>query len=298
MKTTKKKFDFPYAIRSFVGYLEGTEKSLNTVKNYRLDLLAFQDFLKDHHGPKPKALDQIEASDLELYHQHLRKLGLKTNTRRRKLMTLRKFLSYLAGRKKLGQDLGKTLPTPYKLERIPVTVPAGELLKSICSLPEETEFELRNRVMFRTLLETGCLISEAAKIQWADWRAPREREAMASLEFTGKSARRVSVSAELYEWVQELKKRQKGDSSWVFHGFNKFGSMGHAISPRGIEILVKAHAATLGFPDIIPRTFRHSAVLGWFQQGMTEQQIQDRLGLKSDYAFRGYAALRQTAPAR
>ena len=286
----QKKLEFPYAIRSFIGYLEGTEKSLHTIKNYRLDLLAFQDFLQNHLAPKPKALDQVEADDLELYHQYLKSLGLKNNTRRRKLMTLRGFLSYLAGRKKLGSDLGKTLPTPYKLERIPVTVSAPDLLKAIRELPKGTELDLRNRILFRTLLETGCLISEAAKIRWEDWHAPRGGSA--TLEFTGKNARRVSVSAELYDWVQELKKYRKGEDSWVFHGFNKFGSLGNAISSRGIEVLVKAYASKLGFPDIIPRTFRHSAVLGWFQEGMSEEAIQQRLGLKSDYAFRGYAALR------
>jgi hypothetical protein len=58
--------------------------------------------------------------------------------------------------------------------------------------------------------------------------------------------------------------------------------------------LVKAYAAKLGFPEIVPRTIRHSAVMGWFQQGMTEEEIQRRLGLKSAYAFRAYEALRSS----
>jgi site-specific recombinase XerD len=292
VKKAKKKLDFPYAIRSFIGYLEGTEKSLHTIKNYRLDLLAFQDFLQTGLGSKPKPLEQVQADDLELYHQHLKKLGLKTNTRRRKLMTLRRFLSYLAGRKKLSQDLGKTLPTPYKIERIPLVHPAAELLSAVQALSSETEFEQRNRILIRTLLETGCLISEAAKVRWDDWRTGKENQFF--LEFAGKSPRRVPISPELYEWVQSLKKRRTGDSPWVFRGFNKFGAVGQAISPRGIELLVKAYAPKLGFGEIVPRTLRHSAVVGWFRQGMGEQEIRERLGLKSDYAFRAYAALKDT----
>jgi site-specific recombinase XerD len=283
--TAKKRIEFPSALRSFVGYLEGTEKSLLTIKNYRLDLLAFQDFLVNHLGPKPKSLDQISADDLDRYHQYLKSLGLKTNTRRRKLMTLRRFLSFMANRKKLTLDLGKTLPTPYKLERIPVTVPAAVLLKSIRSLPTETDLDFRNRVLFRTLLETGCLISESSRIRWEDWHPT-------SLEITGKRPRSVPVSAELYEWTQELKARKKADLPWVFQGFNKFGSLGEPISSRGIEILVKSYAGALGFPDLVPRTFRHSAVLGWFQERVTQDEIQRRLGLKSAYAFRAFASLR------
>jgi site-specific recombinase XerD len=288
----KKKIDFPYAIRSFLGYLEGTEKSLHTIKNYRLDLLSFQSFLEAYRGPR--SLAELTADDLEHYHAHMRSHGLKTNTRRRRLMTLRRFLSYLALRKKLPIDLGKTLPTPYKLERIPVTVPASELLRAIRAYPGGSELSLRNRTLCRTLLETGCLISEAAKIRWNDWSEPKAGSAW--VEITGKNSRRVSVSDELHEWVHELKKlngSSKAAATWVFQGFNKFGSQGNGISPRGIEVLVKSCAAQLGFPDLIPRTFRHSAVLGWFQQGMSEKEIQTRLGLKSDYAFRAFSALRK-----
>src|SRR6185437_383437 len=160
---------FPKALKSFMGYLEGTGKSAHTIKNYRLDLLAFQDFIENHLAREPKALYEIGAADLERYHQFMKAQGLKNNTRRRKLMTLRKFLSYLAGRKKLSrgmESLGKTLPTPYKLERIPATIPASDLATAIAALPAVTALDLRNRAILRTLLETGCLISEAAKLRW------------------------------------------------------------------------------------------------------------------------------------
>jgi site-specific recombinase XerD len=314
--------DFPYAIRSFLGYLEGTQKALHTIKNYRLDLLAFQSFLLES-GSK-KSLDAIDASDLESYQNHLRGLGLKTNTRRRKLMTLRKFLSYLAGRKKIPVDLGRKLPTPHKMERIPVTVSATVLLQAIEKLPQDTELDMRNRALLWTLLETGCLISEAAKVRFEDFHSLKNESKSslksdaksdlknnlkgdlksdlksdsknnttgdtATLEFHGKNARSIAITANLYHAIQSLKQKRKGDSPWIFLGFNKFGSLGAAISPRGIELLVKAYASKLGFPEIVPRTFRHSIVLSWLQNGFTEASIQQRLGLKSAYAFRAFAS--------
>jgi site-specific recombinase XerD len=290
-----KPMDFPAAIKSFVGYLEGTEKSLHTIKNYKLDLQAFQNFLREKYST-PKALTQIDAVDLEHYQDHLKSLGLKTNTRRRKLMTLRKFLSFLAGRKKLSIDLGRGLLTPHKLEKIPTTVPAAELLQAIDKLPRGTEIEMRNRALLWTLLETGCLISEAAKIRYNDWSAGgASSSGQAWLEFHGKSPRKVAISSELFSVIKELEKNRKGDSPWVFHGFNKFGALGAAISPRGIEILVKSYADKLGFPDIVPRTFRHSIVLEWLNKGFTEESIQQRLGLKSAYAFRAFRAIEANA---
>jgi len=285
-RSKKSSIDFPYAIRSFLGYLEGTQKSLHTIKNYRLDLLAFQSFLVES-GSK-KSLDGIDSNDLESYQNHLRALGLKTNTRRRKLMTLRKFLSYLAGRKKIPVDLGRKLPTPHKMERIPVTVSATALLQAIEKLPQETELDMRNRALLWVLLETGCLISEAAKVRFEDFHSQKADTAM--LEFHGKNTRSIGITGDLYRAIQALKQKRKGESPWVFLGFNKFGSLGAAISPRGIELLVKAYASQLGFPEIVPRTFRHSIVLSWLQNGFTESAIQQRLGLKSAYAFRAFAS--------
>jgi site-specific recombinase XerD len=280
----KSPLDFPYAIKSFMGYLDGTQKSIHTIKNYKLDLLSFQNFLQEQSKPShTKRLADIDADDLESYQNHLRAHGLKTNTRRRKLMTLRKFLSYLHGRKKLPIDFGRSLPTPHKLEKFPLTVSASGLLQAIEKLPKDTELDFRNRALLWTLLETGCLISEAAKIRFDDWSS-------GSLEFHGKSPRKIPISPELFQIVQELKQKRRGDSAWLFHGFNKFGALGSPISSRGIEILVKSYATRLGYPEIVPRTFRHSIIVEWLKREITQDEIQRRLGLKSAYAFRSYRA--------
>ena len=92
---------FSAGLKSFLGYLEGTGKSLHTIKSYRLDLHAFHAFLERQAGGKPVALDRLEPADVDRFHDHLRELGLKNNTRRRQLLTVRRFLSYLVNRKKL-----------------------------------------------------------------------------------------------------------------------------------------------------------------------------------------------------
>ena len=93
------------AIKSFVGFLEGTHKSLHTIESYRSDLTTFRKFLEDGMAPQPVALHELQSSDLVKYHEYLRLLHLKTNTRRRKLLTVRKFFRYLTVRKKLAIDI-------------------------------------------------------------------------------------------------------------------------------------------------------------------------------------------------
>src|SRR4051812_22146947 len=104
-KTRRNPIHFPYAIRNFVGYLEGTKKAAHTIKNYRLDIEAFQDFIFQEYLGKPITLEQMSRADLERYRDFLKEKGFKTNTRRRKLLTVTQFLNYLSKRKKLGPEM-------------------------------------------------------------------------------------------------------------------------------------------------------------------------------------------------
>lgn len=285
----KKPLEFAYAFRSFIGYLEGSGKAAHTIKNYRGDLLSFQHFLQKGLGSVPVSLSKVTRQDLEKYHDYLKAEGLKNNTRRRRILTIRRLLRYLTQRNRIAIDVGRKLPAPHKIERIPLTVPWEELIDAIRALPSDTLILARNQALLWTLAETGCLVSEAARLRFEQWSALQGVTAgPASLSLSGKSLRNLPVSQELYSLIKSLEQRSDPKNPWLFLGFNKFGSLGSPITPRGIELLVKAYAERLGFPELTPRTFRHSVVLHWHLSGLSREQIRTRLGLKTDYAFRVY----------
>jgi site-specific recombinase XerD len=193
----------------------------------------------------------------------------------------------------LPEELGGKVPTPHKIERVPLTLPSESLIEKIRALPHETPLDERNRVLLWTLAESGCQVSEVALLRYDQCQGRQ-------LRFEGKAAREIPVSSELCEAIQELKLRMKAkpgardQEQWVFVGFNKFGSLGGAISSRGVELLVRHYATALagkGGEKLTPRTFRHSAVLRWYREGCTREEIQRRLGLKTAYAFRSYEPL-------
>jgi site-specific recombinase XerD len=282
---------FGKALKSFMGYLEGTEKAAHTIKNYRLDILSFHDFLVDKKGMSPR-VETLSAADLERYHDELKALGHKTNTRRRKLLTAHRFLRYLSKRNQLSTEIPTKLLTPHKIERIPLTIVRAELLKNIEALPVATPIDLRNRALLRLLAETGCLVSEVALLKFENLRG---RE----LSIPGKAARKLSISESLEQDFKKLEgelngMRRKGTQSFIFFGYNRHGPLGEPISSRGIELLVRFYSTRLLNENelkLTPRIFRHSAVLAWFQEGLTQEEIQRRLGLKTAYAFRTFAPL-------
>lgn len=290
-KIEKKKLNFAQAIQSFVGYLEGTQKSHHTIKSYTLDLLAFRDFIEQEYSGKLIRPADLSPADLTRYRQFLQKKGQKTNTRRRKILTVSQFLAYLSKRNKIPTDLPKKIPAPHKIERIPYTVSSQELLELIKKLPAQTPIEARNRALLWVLAETGCQVSEVVEFKFEQWK--QTSESFGQVEILGKSPRLIPVSAELIQAVLALQEDQikSGEDQWIFQGFNKFGSLGGPISPRGVELLVKAYGPRLGYPNLTPRTFRHSVILQWFSDGLPQKEVQARLGLRTTYAFRSYETL-------
>lgn len=289
----KKEIHFPYAIRSFLGYLEGTQKSAHTIKNYQLDLLSFQKYLEQTEGTELtfslSLLENLVQNDLTRYHDFLMQKGLKSNTRRRKLLTIQKFLHYLVKRNKLTDELPRKILTPIKVERVPYTVDFGQLLAHIQSLPQATRLDQRNRLLLWTLAETGCLVNEISLLKFFHFS---ETGRYFQLEIPGKAKRTLSISKELYLAVIEFQIQEKKDShTSIFLGFNKFGSLGGPISPRGVELLVKQFSHQFGLGEFTPRTFRHSRVLAWFKENLPREEIQKRLGLKTAYAFRTFEPL-------
>lgn len=274
------------ALKSFIGHLEGTGKAAHTIDSYRLDLLRFEEFLRgEGNKPAEVRVDRISRKDLERYHEHLKLEGQKTNTRRRKLMTVRKLMTYLASRKRIEIDVAKKLPAPAKIERIPFTVDSGKLIEAIRGLETGTPILARNRALLWLLAETGCSVAEAAALRWKETDLEARR-----VEFLGKSQRTLSISAGLANALGEVVGSAKPHEP-CFRGFNRFGSLGGAITPRGIELLVKSYEPKLGLGSLTPRSFRHSIVVHWYREGTSESEIQKRLGLKTAYSFRVYAPI-------
>ena len=283
-KSAPKKLELALALRSFRGYLVGSGKALNTLESYDSDLVSFQEFLETGLSATRVSLSKITLHDVEQYHDWLKLRGLKSNTRRRKILTLRRLLSHLTQRKKISIDIGRKLPAPEKIEKPPFTVSTVTLLRSIHALPTATETSPtsgRNRILLWVLAETGCQVSEVCRLKIENF------DPAGFVLLTGKSERVVPVSKGLGAAVLAI----KTTSAWLFTGHNKFGSLGSPISSRGVEMIVRDYSKRLGLGEMTPRTFRHSAVLHWHQEGLDKAAIQKRLGLKTDYAFRIYEPL-------
>src|SRR3990167_5407808 len=97
-------------MKSYLGFLQGTGKAFLTVSSYRGDLEVFKNFLMKY------SLDfyEIKARDFAIYEQFLRNEGMRTNTRRRKLITAKALYRYAFTRKYITSSPAKFLKTPQR----------------------------------------------------------------------------------------------------------------------------------------------------------------------------------------
>lgn len=282
---------FAYALKSFTGFLEGTGKSKLTIESYLRDLQTFRGFLENRFGAQDISLKRLQTSDLDSYQDYLKASGLKANTRRRKVLTVRRLFTYLTKRNRLSVNVSHNLPAPTKVERIPQTFDYHDLGVKIRALPESAALEIRNKALLWLLWESGAAVREVCPLEFS---AIETHAAGFAIAMGLRDRRSVPISTELRALFQKLFDVSVSER-WMFMGFNKAGPLGGAITARGVELLVKAYGVKLEIPTLTPRGIRHSTVTHWLKRGDSEDDVQARLGLKSDYAFRVYRPLVRAA---
>ncbi len=282
------------AMKSFLGFLAGTGKAAHTIRCYTIDLVEFDEYLTTKVRPRFH-LSNLEPRHLEGFQAHLKRSGLKTNTRRRKLMTVRKFLTYLKKRKKISVDLAPRVIAPDRLERVPKTFSYELLVSRVAALPDTGEFEVRNRALLGTLIETACQVSELCRLRFRDFSLGVGRGPV--VQIPGKAGRELPLSPALFETVQKLfrtiasRKSGAAIGDFVFNGHTRAGAFEGPITPRGIEVFVREFSRKADLPGLTPRRIRQTRTLQWFREGKTQNEIQKLLGLRTAYAFKVFQPL-------
>jgi len=169
------------AIESFFRDMQNANRSPHTLRVYKTDLRAFQEFYQG-------SIDGITAEILRDFFTQF--IELRPATRARKQASLSSFLSWA-----LRQEFIQTNPL-LKLDRVKVIPPPPRALsrknieKILKAIPRD---ELRDLLLFRLLFETGLRISEALSLYVEDVDLTPDDE---RLSITGKGGSRRTVLLE------------------------------------------------------------------------------------------------------
>lgn len=261
----------------FLEYLRVVKQaSEHTLRNYRLDLEAFQEFAGE------TSLERVDKRTIRGYLAHLNEKQAKRRTVLRRLSSLRSFFKYLLKENRLTTNpldeieapkLEKTLPSPLSYESI----------ERLFAGPDtETYLGFRDRTIMELFYSSGLRISELVGLNRRDVdlsaRAVR-------VQGKGKKERIVPITAGAATWIEKYlnhhsrqidtdEHKAERDPDAIF--LNKWGDR---LTARSIDRHFKSYLLKSGLAaKVTPHTIRHTIATHWLEKGMDLKTIQTLLG--------------------
>ena len=272
------------SIRSFLSYLEFQRNySPHTIKNYRRDLLEFDDYLtRDGKGRPvdPAEIDHITIRDF-LSHLHQRKNAKSSIAR--KLAAIRSFYRFLYSQGKVGSNPARLVRNPRLPDRKPRFLSLGEV-ETILRLPDaNTDRGVRDRAILELLYASGLRVSELVQANVEDLSLDRR---LVKVYGKGKRERLVPFGGKAEKALRgyltrrrSLLRRQKSAPEPNAHFLNLRGGRLSARSiERNLQHYMKKSALLL---NVHPHLFRHSFATHLLNNGADLRCIQELLGHKS-----------------
>ena len=272
------------SIRSFMDYLEFQKNySPHTIKNYRRDLLEFDNYLtrdgKD--GPvDPTRIDHISIRDF-LSHLHQRKNAKSSIAR--KLAAIRSFYRFLYRQGQVGSNPARLVRNPRLPDRKPRFLSLNQV-ETILELPDnDTDRGVRDRAILELLYASGLRISELVQANTEDLSLDQR---LVKVYGKGKKERLVPFGSKAEKALRGylarrriLLRRQKSAHEPNALFLNLRGSRLSARSiERNLQQYMKKSALLL---NVHPHLFRHSFATHLLNNGADLRCIQELLGHKN-----------------
>lgn len=287
-----------------------------TISNYARDLV---ELITMSRALSTNPGDEAEASTPDfttLKHAHIRKFaaqlharGISARSIARKLSAWRGFFSWLAEQVSLASNPVEGIRAPKRGKPLPKALNADDAIRLVAtSSPfnaHTTTFAACNQAMFELLYSSGLRVSELSGIDVrytsetghvsAGWMVWEEAE----VRVTGKGGKQRSVPVgqpalrAIKNWLALRDTLIKADATKLGNMVALFLSeRGSRISPRLIQLRLKAHAQALGIATAVhPHVLRHSFASHVLQSSGDLRAVQELLGHTSIASTQVYTSL-------
>jgi integrase/recombinase XerC len=296
--------------RSFIhGYLDSLKRqrklSSHTLSGYGRDLAELLMLIDTLGG---------NAELVSVTHFHIRKFaaqlhakGLNPRSIARKLSSWRGFFDWLSEQAALPLNPVAGVKPPKRAKPLPKALSADDAVQLVSQTRPDKDpdsaSETCNRAMFELLYSSGLRVSELVGLDvrylqieghtssgWIDFAA-------GEVTVTGKGSKMRSVPIgepairALKDWLAirpTLLKSDGGDGHFALF----INHRGKRISPRQVQLRLKAHAQALGIPvNVHPHVLRHSFASHVLQSSGDLRAVQEMLGHASIAATQVYTSL-------
>jgi site-specific recombinase XerD len=278
----------------FATFINANDFSANTRRAMIQDVRKFALWFAEANS-EPFVVGRVTTRDISDFRDHLRRdRGQAVNTVNRCLVTLRRFLSWLADEGHVSANVAK----PVKELRRQQLAPQGLERPQVRRLLREVELrgDLRAAAIFNSFLYTGCRIGDLVGLDLQDLMIAERSGTAVFQHGKGNKQRSVPLPLAARRTLQTyLETRPPVDSTKVF-----VGERG-PLTDRGVRCLFDKYSLFCGFkiyPHLLRHTFAHqfladnendlvslAQILGHENLNTTKryvQRTQDELGEASD----------------
>ncbi len=257
-------------IKDFFNYLQYEKLyTVDTIKNYTIDLNQFKDFF----GLKKIKISKCDKDDIENFFIELHKLGLSSKSLARKASTLRSFYSFLLKTSVIHSTPMSGIKTPKISQKLP-NILSIEDVNTLCNITESSTAAIRDKAVIELMYSSALRLSELTQLN------------IDSVESTAKYVRVVgkgkkerilplgtqAVSA-INFWINKrLDFNPTSDALFI----NKFGGR---LSNRSIQTRINFWVKKQGLNcKISPHTLRHSCATHLLEASGDLRAVQEFLG--------------------
>ena len=268
----------------YMPYRNFAERSRVEYQNDLEDLIQFLDQLAI------KEVKAIGLPQLERYLAELDGRGIAGSTRKRKVVSIRSFLSFLYQDQYINTNLAKQLIPPFSEAKSPRYLTKSEyerLLRACAHNP-------RDFALVQLLLQIGIKLSELTQLALSDVELPSvispEKKDAGYLHLRGSERRKGRIVPLNYKAcvaiVSYLTRQPRTTVPALF--INRFGEQ---ITPRGVEKIVNKYLNKASIMNANVQSLRHTFGVYQITQGTDIKTIQNVMGYEDPRSITIYVSL-------
>jgi site-specific recombinase XerD len=277
----------------FVAELRGRGRAPKTIGSYRSDWIGFNDWFEAHQGESFSILS-VTVEQLKAYVEHLQSQEMRPATINRKLVFVKRYVSWAAGlglvADELSDSIRKVKPVPQGPRR-PKGLSDLELKRFLREV--ERRASPRDQAIVYTLLGTGLRVSELAELDMSQIVNNGNRCTILVHDFRphGTRVRRMNITGHAKRKFRQYLIYRGRSTGLVF-----LGERG-PLTANAIQRIVRKYC---GFAKVkvSPSTLRHTFANAFLATEGDVVALADLLGHESLETTRLYLNAEQETAAR
>ena len=254
-----------------------------TREEYQSDLEDFLEFLEQKEINR---VGEIGLPIVERYVAQLEEKGLASLTRKRKVVAVRSFLSFLYQDGYISTNIAKRVVLPFTEYPTPnfLTKAECDKLRSACNE------SARDTAIIELILQTGIKLSEIVHLTVDDIEMDEGGEDKGFMRVkgsVGKKDREIPLNSKAAAALRSYWDERKESGNGVFF----LNRIGERLGESGVQKMLSKYLKSAGIDRASVHTLRHTFGTYHIARGTDPKTVQDVMGLKDDRSAAVYQTL-------